>query len=305
VFAFATTLFARRRIYGAVVGACAAQGLVRFTDAGVGGAAVLLWLVAVGSVCASAYAVAPRRVRKQIHRGLVGFGAFLALGVVVFLVAIALAFGSTQSGAKQAKAGLAAVRDGHSEDGVTSLRESTASFTSAHDLVDAWWAKPAGAVPLLAQQLRAVQVVTAEGAALTTAAGRAASQADIQQLKYEDGRIDVERLAVLAPSLLATADELDHASTAIDDERSPWLVAPLAGKIDEVDDEVQAARPQPGWPPTPPRRAACSAPRPPATTSCCSPKPAEARGLGGFMGTGGAQRHRRPPRHRAQRSLPI
>lgn len=141
-----------------------AQGLVRFTDAGVGGAAVLLWLVAVGSVCASVYAVAPLPSaqadppRSRRARGVPG-----RRRGVPRRHRPGVRFHPERGQAGQGRPG--GVRDGHSEDGVTSLRESLCSFTSAHDLVDAWWAKPAGAVPLLAQQLRAVQVVTAEGAA--------------------------------------------------------------------------------------------------------------------------------------------
>lgn len=285
VFAFVTTLFARRRISGAIVGAFAAQGLVRFTDAGVGRVSALLWLVAVGSVCASAYAVSPRRVRKQIHRGLVAAGAVVALGVVVFAVSSALAFGPSQAGAKQAKSGLAAVRDGRSEQGVTSLQEATDSFTTANDRVSSWWAAPAGAVPLLAQQVHAVQVVTEEGAALSGAAAHTARQTDIQQLKYQDGRIDVARLAALAPSLRTTADALDHAEGAIQSVRSPWLVGPLGTRLDDVDAEVRAAQPQL-------HLAADAAESGPALLGADSPKrylvlftqPAEARGLGGFMG---------------------
>lgn len=285
LFAVVTTLFPRRRIYGAVVGAVSVQGLLRFTDVAFGRGSAVLFAVAVVPVLVSAYAVAPRRVRKRIHQVLVVLGAAVALAVVLFGVAGLLAYGQTQSGARHAKAGLRSIRDGHSEEAGSELTEAATAFQSAHDIVDSWWAKPAGAVPFVAQQARAVQVVTGEGAQMSSVAAGAAGQADIQELKYEDGRIDVEKLAALADPLRRTSSTFSSASDNIKQVRSPWLLPPLASAVNEVEDELAITLPQL-------RLAATAATEGPDLLGANAPRrylilftqPAESRGLGGFVG---------------------
>lgn len=284
LIAFVTTIFPRRRIYGALVGATAAQGLLRFTDVAYGRGSLVLFAVAVVPVFASAYAVAPRRVRKRIHYAALGVAAFVVVATVLFGVATLLAYNTTQSATKQARAGLRSVRDGRSDEAGAQLREASASFRSANGLVDAWWVRPAGAVPFLAQQARAVQVVTAEGATMTSVAAGTASQADIQQLKYEDGRVDVQRLASLSEPLTATADSFSTAAHRIEQVRSPWLVPQLASSVDEVDRELNDTLPQL-------QLAADAARNGPALLGATGPRrylilftqPAESRGLGGFV----------------------
>jgi hypothetical protein len=285
LFAVATTIFARRRIYGAIVGALAAQGLLRFTDVAFGRGSAVLFAVAVVPVLASAYAVAPRRVRKRIHQSLAVGAGLMALAVVVFGVSALLAYGQTQSGARHAKAGLRSIRDGHSEEAGDELQQAATAFRSANDIVDAWWTKPAGAVPFIAQQVRAVQVVTGEGAKMSAVAAGVAGQADIQDLKYDNGRVDVGKLAALAGPLQATSTTFSGSYESIKQVRSPWLVPPLASAVNEVEDELAATLPEL-------RLAASAASEGPALLGATTPRrylvlftqPAESRGLGGFVG---------------------
>ena len=282
---FVTTLLPRRRIFGAIVGACAAQGLLRFTDVGSGRSSLVLVAVAVLPVLGSAYAVSPRRVRKRVHLGLLVAGGLVLAGTVLFGVAVGLAYSSTQRGVKEAKAGLASARDGHGQDAAVQLRNASTSFDEAHAAIDAWWARPAGAVPIVAQQARAIEAVTAEGAAMARTSAGTAEQADIQQLKYTDGRIDVERLRALQGPLAATAASFDHAAKRVAEVKSPWLIGPLRDRVNEFDAELRATLPEVDL-------AAAAAKSGPDLFGASGARhylvlftqPSESRGLGGFVG---------------------
>jgi hypothetical protein len=285
VFCVATTFSARRRIYGAIVGACAIQGLLRLDDVGFSRASAVLFVIAVAPVLASAYAVSPRRVRRRVHRTLlvlVGVGAFSTL---LFLVSIALAYDATQEAAAKTTSGLEQARDGAGLLAAGELNEASEAFRTAHDRVDGWWAKPLGAVPFIAQQLHAIEVVTEEGAAVADAAASVAADADIQDLRYEDGQIDVEELASLADPLSAAAATFETATERVGAVRSPWLLPPLADRVDLAHGELEKAMPDV-------QLAAMAAREGPALLGADGPRhylvlftqPAEARGLGGFVG---------------------
>jgi hypothetical protein len=281
----ATTFFARRRIYGAVVGACAIQGLLRLDDVGFSRASAVLFVIAVAPVLASAYAVSPRRVRRRVHRTvavLAGLGLF---ATVLFLVTVGIAYDAVQDAATKTTSGLEQARDGVGLPAATELDEAAASFRTAHDRVDGWWARPLGAVPFIAQQLHAIEVVTEEGAAVAEAAADVAADADIQELRYEDGQVDVGELAALADPLTGAAATFESATERVGAARSPWLVGPLADRVDLVHDELSRALPDV-------QLAAMAAREGPGLLGADGPRhylvlftqPAEARGLGGFVG---------------------
>ncbi len=285
LFAFVTTLFPRRRLFGAIVGATAAQGILRYTVVGSGRYSIVLVLVAVLPVLCSAYAVAPRRVRRRIHWVLVAGMAGAFVGALLFGIVIARAYSSTQSASRASQSGLAAVRDGHSEVAAGDLHEAASSFRTAHAVIDAWWARPIGAVPGLAPQLHAMEVVTAEGASVADAAAGTAEQADIQQLRYTDGHIDVKRLRALQAPLRDTAVAFEQASARVADVRSSWLVGPLADRVGDVDRELRESLPEI-------QLASDAAASGPDLLGASGTRrylvlftqPSESRGLGGFVG---------------------
>lgn len=244
VFAFVTVILPRRRLYGAIVGALSVQGLLRLTDVGFERSSALLFVVAVLPVLGSAFAVSPRRVRRRVYWTVGVVAGLMLFATILFGIAALLAYSTTQRGVREAKSGLASVRDGQGAAAASTLDEAADSFTSANRTLDSWWARPAGAVPLVAQQARAIQVVTKEGAAMSRVAASTAKGADVQQLKYENGRIDVERLRSLADPLTNAATTFQVASDHIAAVQSPWLFGPLADRVEEVDKELRKALPE-------------------------------------------------------------
>lgn len=280
-----TAFFARRRIYGAVVGACAVQGLLRLDDVGFSRASAVLFVIAVTPVLASAYAVSPRRVRRRVHRVLAVLGGVAVAAVLLFLVTVGLAYDPAQDATTRIASGLEQARDGAGLTAADELTQAATSFRTAHDRVDGWWARPLGAVPIIAQQLHALEVVTEEGAAVADAAASVAVDADIQDLRYEDGQIDVDELAALAEPLAAAATTFETATERVGATRSPWLLGPLADRVDVAHDQLTTALPDV-------QLAAMAAREGPGLLGADGPRhylvlftqPAEARGLGGFVG---------------------
>lgn len=288
VIAFATTFLDRRRIYGAVVGALAVQSLLRLDDVGFSRSSAVLFLVAVVPVVVSAYLVAPRRVRRKVHGGLAVAAGVVGVAVVTFGVASALAWASVQRATQEASNGLELARDGKGDQASTTLARAADSFGDAHALVSSWWAAPAGAVPLLAQQARAAQVVAEQGALVSASAAQTSQGADIQQLRYTDGRVDVARLAGLQAPLEDSAGVLRRAVSEVRAVDSPWLLPPLSARLDEVEAQLDGALPEV-------ELAALAAREAPGLLGADGPRrylvlftqPAEARGLGGFVGNWG------------------
>ena len=283
--AFAATLVPRRRIHGALVGAVAVQGLLRATDVGVEGTSWLLVAIAVVPTLASAYAVSPRRVRKKVHVVALGLGAFVLVAGVLFAIAAALSYSSLQAAEGRARDGLSAAGDGDGSRAAGDLREAERSFASANGHLGAWWASPIRVVPFAASQAEAVIVSSREGEAVARASAGSIDHADVQQLKYEKGRLDVARLRALEDPLRTAADAVEQASTEVAGVRKPWLVGPIATRVDAFERQLTDTLPQLELG----AEAARVAPRllgadRPTHYLVLFTQPSEARGLGGFVG---------------------
>lgn len=275
----------RRRVYGAVVGAVVVQALLRMAPLGFELASTLLVAVAITPVMVSAYLVSPRRVRRRVHWGIGIAIAALALGGVCFGVAAALAYKNVNRGAEFAQQGLDAARDGRTGRATELLRSSSDSFRAANATLDAWWAKPALAVPVVAQNAQAVSTLSREGQRVTDVAAVSAGLADYEHLRYEDGRIDLNQIRTLADPLAATAQAVQSASVATGQVQSPWLVDPIASGVKTFQSQLNKVRPEA-------ETAAAGARVVPGMLGGNGTRryfvafttPAESRGLGGFMG---------------------
>ncbi len=164
-------LHRRSRPLGALVGAIAAQVLLRLEldDAG---ASALVTFVAVSPVLVSAYIRSSRRAQRRIRV------AVVALAGLAVVAAAGLAFAAVQvsstcaDAANNVRDGLEALRDNEPDRAVTLLVGATEDFEAAQRPLGTWGG-PARLVPVLGHQARATAVVADEGAALaeTAAAG--------------------------------------------------------------------------------------------------------------------------------------
>ncbi len=76
--------------------------------------------------------------------------------------------------------------------------DSADAFGRASSDLDRWWARPALAVPVVGQQLRALRTLSRAGEELAGTASTASSELDLEGLRLRKGGVDlaaVERAA--------------------------------------------------------------------------------------------------------------
>ncbi len=228
---------------GAVVGALCIQVLLRLDPLEPAGATALIAAGATLPVLISGYRRTARPVRRGILLGLgaVAVGALLA-GVGLVFATLA-ARPDLTTGINRAQSGFDAARDGEGQVAARRLGRSAASFGTAHDTLTAPWALPARLFPVLGQQAAAVQMVSDQGAALAATASSAASDANIDDLRFEDGAIDLDLVASFEQPLREAEAALSAAADSVDEVQSPWLVQPLASRVGRFEREVDTALP--------------------------------------------------------------
>lgn len=283
--AIAATLLDRQRAFGAAIGALSVQVLLRFPEMGDPMASAAVAALGAGPVLVSAYLVSPRRVRKNVHRGLLIAAGVVALGVAVLGVSTALAYSAADRGAEDAREGLDAVAEGKTRRATELLDSSASQFAVANDAFSAWWAVPARAIPGIAPQAEALRVATEQGRDVARSSAALTRQVDYETLRYRSGQIDLRQVRDAQAPLAETASTLANAVDRVGQVRSPWLLPILADQLDELHRDLQKASSEAAL-------ASSVSKEAPGLLGGDGTRryfvaiitPSEGRGLGGFMG---------------------
>ncbi len=278
----------RPRLLGAGCCALAGGALLGLPELGIHGAEVVVAAVAVAPALVTGFRASPTaRKRLVVRTALVG-GGLVVLGVVGAGVAAGLAASSLLDGGDQAEAGLDAVADGDQEAGAQRFAASAASFDEAEGLLSGPLTWPARVLPVVAQHVSALSDASRSGREVALAAGGAAQAAPYQELRAEEGQVDLARIEAMQVPLAEATVALEEASTTLDGAASPWLVPPVADALDRFTDEVDDALPDA-------RLASLAVDVTPALLGAEGDRrylvlftnPAETRNLGGFIGSYG------------------
>jgi hypothetical protein len=224
-----------------LAGGLIAQVVLRLEgDLPTGATAVAAALVSVPLVVA-AVASAPKGARR-----VVGGVAFLVVGIGTAsagaaLLAVLEVRPTIERGVEQATAGIEAIEGGDVETATARLEESRNHFGEAQDILEVPWLQPAAAVPVVAQNLRAVQTLTRSGAELSEEAVRALGDADPDNIRMSGGRIDLAVLDAIAAPIREVALDLSLAQDELADVDSPWLAPVVAEKRDDLAERVDRA----------------------------------------------------------------
>lgn len=272
----------RRREFGAAIGALSGQAFLWLpTDIG-----IALPLVAATAGTALVALSAVRHVRRP-RRWLIGAGATVGIVVLIgatFTVAMLTIESHASDGVAAANRGLAAAGVGDDSASASAFAVAAREFASADTTAEAWWLAPARAVPVLAPHVEAARATAAEGQALAALGEDQAAVLDVRGLSRPTGGIDLDRVAELAPLASRVSGALGRAERALDDIDSPWLVSPVADRIDDFAAEVRSVAPTA-------RNAADALDLAPTLLGADAQRtyltlvgnPAEARELGGFV----------------------
>jgi hypothetical protein len=242
--ALAASFVSRHRIYGAVVGALAVQGLLHLPEVSFPLGSALVVAATLTPVFASAYMLSPRRVRRRVHWAIAGIAIAYLIGGVIAAIAVGTAYRPAIKAVDSAESGLNQVQQGSNTRAAELLGDASKQFGESNDAVTAPWASVALAVPIISQHMHAVDEVTAQGSAVTASAASTAALVDYDELRYVGGRVDVDKLSALQAPVRKTAAAFDTAQQAVHAARSPWLLGPLNDRIDDFQEKLDEATPQ-------------------------------------------------------------
>lgn len=217
-------------------------------------------------------------------------GTVTALAVLTVPAALGLlrARDAASEGAAAVRAGLAAAHRGDTAMASADFRRATHLFSEARRELGDPFVAGGLAVPLLAPNVRAARELTAAGTELAATGQRLTTTADPQQLKIREGTVPLAELARLEPELTDTAESLRLVSARLARVDRAFLAAPVDDAIGTLEARLSKAFDD--------TRVAADAARvlPAVLGGTGSQRyflavqnPAEARGLGGFVGSWG------------------
>ncbi|CAN5662189.1 hypothetical protein BH24ACT4_BH24ACT4_04550 [soil metagenome] len=245
VLALLSTLPRRRhRIAGAVVGALAIQALMRIGDVGPLGVPALVCAVAVIPAIVSGHRLMPRRHRRSLTRAAVAALVVAIVGTASAAAVVLAVRSQLVTAVDRSEDAVAGVGDGEREGSLADLEAAGADFGDARSLLGSPLLWPARALPIVGPHVGALHELAASGEDLTGAAAADLSLVDYDRLRYESGRINLEEVEAVAPALRSIRTALVDAEDRTGALDSPWLVAPLTDRVDELRERLIDTRRQ-------------------------------------------------------------
>ncbi|MBK7324187.1 MAG: DUF4012 domain-containing protein [Candidatus Microthrix sp.] len=285
--AISVALAADRRnwVIGAVAGAGTTIALMSLRPVGPLGLTALFGTILYLVLVASAYGRLGNTARRWVGAA-AGVTVLLAVVGVVTAGIVALSVRSeVERAVDSTRRGAAATREAETDNATELLGEASGSFAEVVDRLNSPLLVPARLVPGVAQNLNALRSGAQLGRDLNDSAAFAATSIDYQGLRQEGGGVDLASLSALEVPVAAVADSLDGAVAELEGISSPWVVAPLRDRLDEVALEVNDLADETSL-------AQLALREVPGVLGADGPRrylvmvanPAEARDFGGFMG---------------------
>jgi len=270
----------------AVVGALAFNVLVRSELGGFAGLSTIVGL----SVAALVYGSGTRRRTSEqsvwIHGVALGFLAS-ALAASGLLAASALnARSNLENAIDSLRDGMNQLSAGDQDTAANTFAESARQLDLARDRVNAFWTQPARIVPVVAQHRRAIDDLSSDASDLVRIITEELDRLDLDSLRPVDGIFDLQAVDRAAASTSRLRMAIMSIEDTVADTKSMWLLRPIQREIEDLNREISKQRNRfedvdaamtelPGLLGSDEVRRYFIA----FTT------PAEARGIGGFMGS--------------------
>jgi hypothetical protein len=276
----------RDRMTGALVAAAAVQGLLRSGDGGT--LVVAAATLAAGGVVVSGYRAARASERRTARRALSVGCVAAALAGLAFLVVLLEGRADLARGVDLGERGLEAMQAGDGAEAEDLLGQAADAFESAEHDLGSPLLQPARLFPVIGPHATAARQLAQVGGDIAAAAEVAAAHADYEQLAIVDGTVDLAALGEMRPAAREALDRLRAGQERADGIDRTGLVAllghPLARLDEELDATIHRAESVVSGLDTAPWLLGADAPR---RYLVVFGSPAEARGLGGFLGSYG------------------
>lgn len=283
---FLHTLAHRRRpLVGALSAAAVAQAMLRWPAFGLTGLPSLVAVMVTLLILVSAGRTLSRPMRRWLlllSCGLAVLAGVFTAGAVVSLLG---ARAQVERGIGAAKAALSEMGEDRMAAAIADLSSASDDLNRASGRVSSWWAVGGEAVPIVAQQRRAVMEAARAGAQLAESGAVAARAVQSHRLDAGRGTVDLSSVRALERPVQNVASTLNRTIEVISALRSPWLIPPLAHQLAGFGSELRSEAVTVGT-------AASFAREAPVLLGGSGPErylvaftsPAEDRGLGGFIG---------------------
>ncbi|MBK6502945.1 MAG: DUF4012 domain-containing protein [Candidatus Microthrix sp.] len=228
----------RNRAVGAAAGAAVTLCVMQLRPVGPLGFTALIGTVLFVSMCVSAYQRIGRVGRRRTRLAVIGTGVVVLAGLIATGGVLIGQVNTVESAVDNTRRGAAAARDGKTGAATELLNEAAVGFGDTSDRLGAPWLAPARLVPGVAHNLEALRAGTTMGRDLNSSAAFAATSVDYQGLRQEGGGVNLAQLKETEVPVEALASSLDAAVEGLADIESPWVVAPLRTRLDDVAVEV-------------------------------------------------------------------
>jgi hypothetical protein len=275
----------RYAVTGALALALGTQALLRLPSTGFSGATALITAGAVLPVVVSGYLNADRVVRRRVRRGALVGGVVIVLILIPVGIAAMITVSESDVAVDESRAWLDAARVGEQSSAIDHLDRSQAAFAEVEQATTQPWLWPARVLPLIGPQLTAVNTMADSGHSITASAGEAARIATPENLRLNDGQIDISLLESLRDPLRDAASELEASERSVQGLNTTWLAPILHTKLDEFEAQILDARDDAdlavGALDVAPDLLGANGPR---TYMVLFASPAETREMGGFVG---------------------
>ncbi|MCC5951549.1 MAG: DUF4012 domain-containing protein [Acidimicrobiia bacterium] len=228
----------RDRLLGAGIGVGSVAALVHLEPMVTHGIPTLVTAAAVVPVFVSAYRGAGVKLQRNLRRGTLVAAAVLVGLAGVGAVVAATALPTVVRAGDDARDAADALRGGDQDGAAALFASAEADFESAHARLRNPLVWPTALAPIASQQVQAVADVADAGAALSSAAYELTTAAPYRDLKSEAGRVDLALLASMTNPVDNAAATIDAALATVTEASTPWLVGPLANRVEDFYLEV-------------------------------------------------------------------
>lgn len=228
----------------------------------------------------------PSNERRIVNRVLWVLAVAAAASVIGFVLAAISARAPLQEGNRLARQGLDLLNRGKVAEAASSFGLAADAFARADDSMSVPWAQGVRLLPVAAQHRAAAGDVVGVARSAMADAASALRKVDPDSVRLVDGRIDLQAVSALEQPFVDLNGAIDRLAGVVDDVQSPWLLAPLQREFGELQGDLSKnqvrARNALHAVQVAPRMLGGEGLR---RYFIAFTTPAEARGLGGFMGT--------------------
>lgn len=233
----------RSRARGAAVAAMGGIALLRADPVGFHGFTALLTAAAITPAIVSGYAHAGRRVKHRARRVAQIAGGTIGLMLAGAALGTLSVQGDLAEGMRAVDEGMEAARAADDELAAEQLGQAARALVTADRTLSSWFVAPAKSLPLVGPNLDAVGSLAAEASEVAEVTSLAANEADVEALRFVEGRLDPQAVADMQEPLEQVRGALDRMREKVDEASSPWLAGLVAERIDLLREQVDEAVP--------------------------------------------------------------